>query len=233
VGRFSRIFTTTHFVDYITTAAPGLKDILVLGKIWYLEQNRPGNDYGFDTIIVDAPAAGHMLTFMSAPMGLSDAVQVGPIRRQSDWLIDMLRDPGRTRAHLVTIAEEIPVQETLETSAALEDRLEISQGPVFVNALYPHSIGEDDVMESSANASGFQAAARRVGLTLDREDIDELAAYARFLLARRSIQTRHLRAVRRGTTQPVISLPYLFSAGLGLPEVETIADVIEDQAAQL
>ncbi|HET7482996.1 MAG TPA: ArsA-related P-loop ATPase, partial [Actinomycetota bacterium] len=91
--RFSKIFTTTHFVDYVTTAGPGLKDILVLGKVWYLEQGPEagGSTQNFDTIIVDAPAAGHMLTFLSAPMGLSDAVRVGPIRRQAEWLLEMVR----------------------------------------------------------------------------------------------------------------------------------------------
>ena len=125
--RISSVFTTTHFVDYITTAAPGLKDILTLGKIWYLEQDR-GVQEGFDTIIVDAPAAGHMLTFLSAPIGLSDALRVGPVRRQSDWLVQMLRDPERTRVHLVTLAEEMPVRETLETSQALDARLGVPQG---------------------------------------------------------------------------------------------------------
>src|SRR5918997_715650 len=64
--RISKVFTSTHFVDFITTAAPGLKDILVLGKIWYLEQNRSpgGRRYDFDVIIVDAPAAGHMVNFL-------------------------------------------------------------------------------------------------------------------------------------------------------------------------
>src|SRR3989337_1047470 len=75
MSRISRAFRSTHFVDYITTAAPGLKDILVLGKIWYLEQDRDhgGGAHGFDTIIVDAPAAGHMATFLKAPQGLAAA----------------------------------------------------------------------------------------------------------------------------------------------------------------
>src|SRR5688500_230618 len=116
--RVSKVFTSSHFVDYITTAAPGLKDILILGKIGYLEQGRAGggSPVDFDTIVMDAPAAGHMLTFLSAPMGLSDAIRVGPVRRQSDWLVQMLRDPARSRVHLVTLPEEMPVAETLETS---------------------------------------------------------------------------------------------------------------------
>src|SRR5918996_4378879 len=135
MSRISRVFRSTHFVDYITTAAPGLKDILVLGKIWYLENGR-GTKHNFDTIVVDAPAAGHMLTFLSAPLGLSDAVRVGPVRRQSDWLVQMLQDPARTNVHLVSTPEEMPVGETLETSAALEERIGITSGVAFANAVY-------------------------------------------------------------------------------------------------
>src|SRR5687767_8117158 len=136
--RISKVFSSTQFVDYITTAAPGLKAILVLGKIWFLEQGRdPGSKQPhFDTIVVDAPAAGHMLSFLSAPMGLSDALQIGPVRRQSDWLLDMLRDPARTRVHLVTLPEEMPVSETLETAEALRTRVGITTGTVFANAVY-------------------------------------------------------------------------------------------------
>jgi anion-transporting ArsA/GET3 family ATPase len=135
--RIAKVFTSTHFMDFVTTAAPGLKDILVLGKIWYLEQGRGApNTPRFDTIIVDAPAAGHMLTFLQAPMGLSDALRVGPVRRQADWLIGLLRDPARTRVHLVTLPEEMPVSETIETTAALSERIGIDQGVVFANAVY-------------------------------------------------------------------------------------------------
>ena len=98
--RISKVFTSTHFVDYITTAAPGLKDILVLGKIWYLEQNRPGTGgEGFDTIIVDAPAAGHMLTFLSAPSGLQMPYASGPVRRQARMARRDARGPERGPAY--------------------------------------------------------------------------------------------------------------------------------------
>ncbi|MGH2821026.1 MAG: ArsA family ATPase [Actinomycetota bacterium] len=231
--RISWVFTSTHFVDFITTAAPGLKDILVLGKIWYLEQGRE-SPQNFDTIVVDAPAAGHMLTFLSAPAGLSDAVRVGPVRRQAQWLNDMLTNPKRARIHLVTLAEEMPVGETLETSEALAERLRIDQGPVFANAIYSELLGGDEVSRLSEivekkKEERLARAADEVGLRLDAEDLDALVGYARFLDARRSIQEGHLRRLRRNAKSSVIELPFLFSAGLALPDIETLADVIEER----
>ena len=235
--RISKVFTSSHFVDYITTAAPGLKDILVLGKIWYLEQNSGSSRDSFDTIIVDAPAAGHMLTFLSAPMGLSDALRVGPVRKQSDWLIDMLRDPARTRVHLVTLPEEMPVTETLETSVALENKIGIDSGLVFANAVYSELFTQEEENAFGQLASGkrepFVEAAMRAGISLESDDLNELIGYGRFLQARRAIQQNHLEELRNGISEPVLELPFLFSAGLALPDIETLADAIENGIAQV
>lgn len=237
--RISKVFTSTHFVDYITAAAPGLKDILMLGKIWYLEQGRDngrGAPGDFDTIIVDAPAAGHMLTFLSAPMGLADAVRIGPVKRQSDWLVEMLRDPKRTRVHLVTLPEEMPVSETLETAEALRTRIGIDAGAVFANAVYSELFDAEE-KHALADIGGarpmatLKKVAADAGLTLDSEDVAALLGYARFLTARQAIQGVHLKKLRRGVQQPVVELPFLFSAGLALPDVENLADVIEASAA--
>jgi anion-transporting ArsA/GET3 family ATPase len=234
--RISRIFTSSHFVDYITTAAPGLKDILVLGKIWYLENGR-GTRHEFDTIVVDAPAAGHMLTFLSAPMGLSDAVRVGPVRRQSDWLVQMLQDPNRTKVHLVSTPEEMPVNETLETTAALKDRVGISTGVAFANAVYsqlftPAEQRRVDELVGD-DLSELMTAAKEVGLELDNEDIDALRGYERFLVGRRDIQRKHLRTLKRSVGTPLVELPFLFSAGLELPDIENLADATEMQVDKL
>jgi anion-transporting ArsA/GET3 family ATPase len=233
--RVSRAFTSTQFVDYITTAAPGLKDILVLGKIWYLEQGRGGGKsrYDFDTIIVDAPAAGHMLKFLSAPLGLSDAVRLGPIRRQAEWLLEMVRDPKRTRVHLVTRPEEMPVTETLETEEALRTHLDIDAGPIFANAVYSELLNEQERktfarLAADRDLEELLDSADAVGLDLDGEDLDALLRYALFLDGRRRIQSRHLKQLAKGVEQPVIELPFLFSAGLALPDIETLADVMEE-----
>ena len=232
--RIAKAFTSTHFVDYITTAAPGLKDILVLGKIWYLEQgpSKGGTSHDFDTIIVDAPAAGHMLTFLQAPHGLADMVSVGPVRRQSDWLVQMLQDPARTRVHLVTLPEEMPVSETLETAAALTTHLGMNMGSVFANAVYSELFDDTDRkllgdISATGQTNQLTVEAKAVGLELDGEDMDALVSYARFLEARRAIQSSHLKELRKGVDEQVVELPFLFSAGLALPDIENLADVIE------
>ncbi len=233
----ARIFRTTNFVDYITTAAPGLKDILILGKIFFLEQNREGagGEHRFDTIIVDAPAAGHMLTFLSAPMGLADALRVGSLQKQAGWIVSMLQDAKRSRVHLVTLAEEMPVQETIETSQALKDRLGIEQGDVFANSIYSELFTPAE-RKRMKNLEGDDGAAlleegRNVGLQLDEEDVNELLGYASFLNDRRDIQTEHLKELNAAVQAPVMELPFLFSAGLALPDIEVLADVIGEGMA--
>jgi anion-transporting ArsA/GET3 family ATPase len=175
-----------------------------------------------------------MLTFLSAPMGLSDALRVGPVRRQSDWLLSMLQDPERTRVHLVTLAEEMPVSETLETAEALRTKVGIAAGPVFANAVYSKLFTKaEGAALSSVDRDSLVAEAKGVGLDLDEDDLEALIGYAQFLEARRAIQNSHLKQLRKGIEEPIIELPFLFSAGLALPDIETLADRVENEIESL
>ena len=164
--------------------------------------------------------------------------RVGPVRRQAQWLNDMLQDPTRSRIHLVTLAEEMPVAETLETSEALAGRLQIDQGPVFANGIYSELLSSEEandveeIVDTDAQKR-LVTAADEVGLRLDAEDLDALIGYARFLEARRSIQAGYLSALRAKASSAVLELPFLFSAGLALPDIETLADVIEEKVEKL
>ena len=131
--RLSKRLASTGAIDVAATAAPGIKDILVLGKVKQLE--RSGT---FDLLLLDAPAAGHALTFLTSARGLLDAVQVGPIRAQAEDVLELLADPARCQVLLVTLAEETPVNEVVETAFALEDRVGITLASVVVNGLYEH-----------------------------------------------------------------------------------------------
>ena len=129
-GRFAKRLSSSGVIDVVATAAPGIDDIVVLGKIKQLE--RSGR---WDVIVVDGPAAGHAVTFLLAAAGLRDAVRGGPVRTQADDVAAMLGDPARAQVVLVTVPETTPVNEAIETAYALEDRVGIKLGAVVVNAI--------------------------------------------------------------------------------------------------
>jgi hypothetical protein len=90
-----------------------------------------------------------------------------------------------------------------------------------------------DEMVASDETGTLAEEAKSVGLRLDAEDLDALIGYERFLRARRSIQVEHLGMLKKGVSEPVVELPFLFSAGLDLPDIETLADSIEERIAKL
>ncbi|MFZ4515582.1 MAG: ArsA-related P-loop ATPase [Acidimicrobiia bacterium] len=130
--RIARTLARTGALDVVATAVPGIRDLLVLGKIKQLE--RAGTA---DLIIVDAPAAGHARTFLTSAIGLAEAARVGPIRQQATEVCEMLSDAARASLILVTLPESTPVTECVETAYDLEDRVGIALGPVVVNACAP------------------------------------------------------------------------------------------------
>ena len=112
-------------IDVVATAAPGIDDILVLGKVKQLERS---GDY--DLILVDGPAAGHAITFLHGRgRAASTRSTVGPIETQADDVLELLADPTRCQVVLVTLAEETPVNEMIETAFALEDRVGVALAP--------------------------------------------------------------------------------------------------------
>ena len=150
----------------------------------------------------------------------------------------MLRDPKRARVHLVTLPEEMPVAETRETSDAIVNQLAMNQGVMFANAVYSELFSSDEQealpeIEQSRHFENMLIEARGAGLALDGDELRALIGYAHFLSARRRIQQRHLEQLRQGAHEPVVELPFLFSAGLALPDIETLADVIEEKVADL
>ena len=128
--RLAGRLVSTGALDVIATATPGIKDILILGKVKQIVAN---GDY--DLVVLDTPASGHAITFLRSARGLVDAVRAGPIRRQAEEVLELLTDPRRCQVLLVTLAEETPVNEVIETAFLLEDRVGVALGPVVVNSV--------------------------------------------------------------------------------------------------
>ena len=226
--RISKRLSRTGMIDVVATAAPGIKDILVLGKVKQLER---GGRFGdkldpeekggpVDLIVVDAPAAGHAVQFLQSASGLLDAVAVGPIRAQAQEVVELLRDPARARVVLVTLPEETPVNELVQTAYALEDRVGVQLAPVIVNGLYPPLAGLDcDPVE----------AARDAGVTLAPGEADALRHAADFRRSRQHLQTEQLDRLAEALPLPQLRLPYLFEDRIGAPQLEQLAVALTDQ----
>ena len=179
-GRIARRLTTSGVIDVVATAAPGIDDIVVLGRIKQLE--RSGD---WDVIVVDGPAAGHAITFLTSAAGLLDAVRGGPVRSQAQDVIELLGDPERCQVLLVTLPETTPVNEVVQTAYALEDRVGVRLGPVVVNEI--DGLGEPDVPDpGTVDLDGA-----------DGGDADLLVRAATYRRDRRAMQAAEDRAARQ------------------------------------
>ncbi len=167
--RVSKRLATSGVIDVVATAAPGIDDIVVLGKLKQLER---GDDY--DLIVVDGPAAGHAVTFLLAARGLMDTVRSGPIRVQAQDVLDLFADPARCQVILVTLPETTPINELIETAYAVEEKVGVQLGPVIVNGVDPG--GQIPIRADSANADLVAAAEfRNHRRACQRAELDRLA----------------------------------------------------------
>jgi anion-transporting ArsA/GET3 family ATPase len=211
--RLGKRLVKSGALEVVSSGIPGIKDILVLGKVKALAREDPA-----DVIIVDAPAAGHAITFLASARGLLDAVSVGPIVDQAREVNDMLTDAAKCQVILVTLPEETPVNEVVETAFALEDRVGIKLAPLVVNGVYP-------VLELDIGAIAREG--------VDGSDAENLRAAAEFRLHRQALQAEQVTRLRDALPLPQIVLPQLFSSALGPSDVGDLAKVMADQVSSL
>jgi anion-transporting ArsA/GET3 family ATPase len=213
--RISKRLASSGALDVVSTAVPGIKDILVLGKVKQLERAAAGPDL----IVLDAPAAGHAVTFLTSAKGLLDAARVGPIRAQAQDVVDLLSDPARCQVILVTLPEETPVNEVVETAYKLEDRVGIKLGPIVVNGLYPRLEGLDEEPPAGAAITDEQRRALREA--------------AEFRTRRQDLQAEQLARLDEALPLPQLRLPFLFTPEVGPHELDVLAGALAEQVGRL
>ena len=211
--RVSKRLSKSGALEVVSSAIPGIKDILVLGKVKALARDDPA-----DVIIVDAPAAGHAITFLASARGLLDAVRVGPIVEQAREVNDMLTDAAKCQVVLVTLPEETPVNEVVETAFALEDRVGLKLAPLVVNGVYP-------VLDLDMEAIAREG--------VDGSDAENLRAAAEFRLHRQALQAEQVTRLRDALPLPQIVLPQLFTSAVGPSELRTLAATMAEQVTHL
>lgn len=227
--RLSRLVVNSTAVEFATTAAPGIKDVLLIGKIKEMERRRDADGrFVYDTIVVDAPPTGRILTFLRAPEATTELIRVGPIREQAQSVVDLLLDPNRLCLQLVTLLEEMPVAETADSARDL-GALGVQLNPVIANRVL-----QPQLDEASAKVvdDGLELEALRRVLAGSGLDDEGSARVLRELgerhLRRLALQDEMRAALRDQITVPLLELPYLPTRSFAETEVSLLADVISE-----
>ena len=218
VGPIARIF------DFVATAAPGVKEILTVGKLAYeVRENH------YDLVVVDASPTGHIIGQLAAPQAINSLVQVGLVRSQTDWMLEILSDPVRTGLVIVATPEEMPVNETIELTTRVREETTVDLAAVIVNRVLPELFGRDEerVFEELAAPERKEELDTRVG-----GDAGPLLDAARLAVTLRRSRAMHLERLRDSIDPqlPMLYVPYLFSRTHGLRSTRFVA---ESLAAEL
>ncbi|MFO1518748.1 MAG: ArsA family ATPase [bacterium] len=148
-----------RFVRAFLDATPGLNELLEIGKIWALterDRDETGKNPKYDLVIVDAPATGHGLAFLNVPQVVSHAVRMGPLKTKAEEIVKLVQDVKKTLLILVTLAEEMPINEALEMLQSAKKNVRIATGPVILNGIYPPRMEEEEWKEARQKLKKYE-----------------------------------------------------------------------------
>jgi anion-transporting ArsA/GET3 family ATPase len=212
-----RIGPLAKAFDFVATAAPGVREILTVGKFCYEVRERH-----YDLVVVDAPASGHIIGQLAAPQAINSLVKVGLIRSQTDWMLDILSDAHKTGLVAVCTPEEMPVSETIELAARVRDETTVQLSAVVVNRVLPELFGrqEEAVFDALGGAGPLTRLSELVG-----GDAGPVFDAARLAVTMRRTRATHLDRLRQGidSAVPLLYLPYLFTRSHGLRTTRQVA----------
>ena len=217
LGAAGRALRKLGAIDFATTIAPGLRDVLLTGKVKEATTRTSGQRRTYDAVVLDAPPTGRIGRFLNVTAETARLAKVGPIKTQSEGVAALLRSP-MTAVHVVTLLEEMPVQETVDAIAELA-QLGFPVGRVIVNGARPPLPAGRAVTEAELR-QGLLAA----GLPADRKVVAGLAEEARGQVIRRELEDS-LRADLVELGRPMIELP-LLPDGVDRAGLETLADAL-------
>ncbi len=212
-----RIGPLAKAFDFVATAAPGVREILTVGKLCYEVRER-----AFDLVVVDAPASGHIVGQLSAPQAINNLVKVGLIRSQTDWMLEILSDPRTTGLVAVCTPEEMPVNETIELAERVKAETTVQLSAVVVNRVLPELFGRKE--EEIFDALSSTGPTARLD-ELVEGDAGPVLNAARLAVTMRRTRSTHLVRLREGIDEavPMLYLPYLFTRSHGLRTTRQVA----------
>ena len=220
--------TKLGMVDFATTIAPGLADVLVTGKATEAaRRKRAGGGFLYDSVVLDAPPTGRVGRFLNVSAEVSGLAKVGPIRTHADTVANVIKSP-QTAVHFVSTLEEMPVQETLDGIAELRGIAGMQIGGIVINMARPAVLSREE-LKAAPDVAGMATALTAAGL----HSTDELAAaLARELTehARHVELQDHERTELEAAGQPIYELP-MIAEGIDLAALYRLAEELRDQGA--
>jgi anion-transporting ArsA/GET3 family ATPase len=223
LGRAGKALKKFGAIDFATTIAPGMRDVLLTGKVKEAVTRVEKGHRVYDAVVVDAPPTGRIGRFLNVTAEVAGLARMGPIKSQSDGVMAVLRSP-MTRVHVATLLEEMPVQETADAIAELTAS-GLPVGAVMLNAVRAPALAGKRVSGAELKR-GLTAA----GLPTDKATIQGLATEAAGYASRLGLEDR-LRTELQALDRPLLELPFL-PDGVDLGGLYRIADAFCEQGVR-
>ena len=206
-----------------TTAAPGVREILTVGKLCYEVREEH-----YDLVVVDAVATGHIIGQLTAPQAIQELVHVGVVSDQTRWMRTILEDPVLTGLIIVTTTEEMPVVETIELASRVHDETKVELAAVVVNRVLPELFGraEEDVFDRLRGAEPSARLRAEAG-----PGVHEVFDAAELAVSLRRRRTEYLAALRDALppSLPMLFVPELFARATGMRATSQVASALAEE----
>ncbi len=224
VKRLLRMILESRLYQYFVAAAPGLRELLSMGKIWYEERKHEKDTLQprWDLLIVDMPATGHSLQYLRMPRAARDTFGSGMVHREAERIMALFSDPSKTVMNLVTVPEELAVSETLEAYHQLRTDLGLPVGRLFVNRVRHTPL------------SSTALARIRIGASVrsrDRQLAKHVLRHAQTETTLKEVQAPYLHRLKT-LSVPTVYVPFYFAEEFGLPQVEQLSYMLEQSDEQ-
>jgi anion-transporting ArsA/GET3 family ATPase len=216
----SRIGPLARMFDFVATAAPGVKEIVTVGKlVWEVKEGH------YDLVVVDAAPTGHIVGQLAAPQSINQLVQVGLVRQQTGWMLEILGDPSMTGLIIVATPEEMPVNETIDLTHRIKAETNVDLAAIVVNRVLPELFGrgEEEVFDRLDQPDAIEILNDVLG-----GPVQPLFDGARMAVTLRRTRTEHLERLRANVPPavPMLYVPYLFVRSHGLRSTRMVAEAL-------
>jgi anion-transporting ArsA/GET3 family ATPase len=218
-----RLGPLAKVLDFVATAAPGVKEILTIGKIaWEVRESIEGRA-DHDLVVVDAAATGHIVAQLGAADSIQELVDVGPVRAQTEWMSEILSDPAICAVNVVTTPEEMPVAETIELVDRIRSELRTPLGVVIVNRVLPElfTTVDEETFEALREPPALEILRARAG-----SGATAVLEGARLAVSLRRTRAVHLAHLLDSVDLPLLYVPYLFVRSHGLRVTRMVAEAL-------